>query len=188
MPGASTKLPSSCLEAGPAGVGTCTRGHQRWVCCCEPRLISALVLPRSSCLPSEPIVDPAVLSALEKKEISCNCFAGLAARCKFFCLSAPSPAPGQGLSPLASPARPRGNHGSVINCCPARGASLATSICHRLLGERCPGREFSFQPFAPEKNPELILLSRWHQRQLWHLCYKPPQPLRIPRLGMYFPS
>lgn len=95
------------------------------------------------------------------------------------------------MSPLPSPARPRGNHGSVINCCLARGASLATSICHRLLRERCPGREFSFQPFYPEKNPELTLISRWHQRQLWHLCYNPPQPRRIPSAGagpgMYFP-
>jgi len=50
MLGASTKPPSSCLQPGASalpGLGTCTWGHQRQACCCETRLISALVLPRS---------------------------------------------------------------------------------------------------------------------------------------------
>lgn len=87
------QVPLCKQRLGHCGAGVPARwGRWRLACCCARADLS---VPYASlfqpCLPSEPIVDHNVLSALEK-EISCNCFAGLAARCKTFCLSAPSPA------------------------------------------------------------------------------------------------
>lgn len=95
--GPKPRVPLCKQRLGPCGAGVPARwGRWRLACCCARADLS---VPYASlfqpCLPSEPIVDHNVLSALEK-EISCNCFAGLAARCKTFCLSAPSPAWGQG--------------------------------------------------------------------------------------------
>lgn len=48
---------------GPAGAGYLHAGHQRWACCCETRLISALVLPHSgrAFLPSRLLITKSCL-------------------------------------------------------------------------------------------------------------------------------
>lgn len=94
----------------------------------------------------------------------------------------PLPSAGAQLEPPSLPLHDLpGNHGAVINCCPARGVPAA--ICHQLLRQRGatggadPAEVFSFWPFSPQKGSPISARRRVSVGDSrWHIRLNPPQP------------